>query len=230
MHWLCTLAFSGLVVRSSSVLLLLRILCQSGENALLQLLLQLLGWAFLKVRETTFSLYIRKLKCCPLILHGTCLFFVAFAVFMKCTCRSPCNRATLEVNCCEKGASKWWRRIFANWVAVLTSLSTKISDAGAPFPFGGKTPAWLTKHNPLSLMLYLSGQDIQPKRDLTRFVKWPRYIRLQRQRAILYKRLKVPPAVNQFTQALDRQTGKLWFFCYLYSCKIQGYKWGEKGL
>ncbi|KAB0384859.1 hypothetical protein FD755_006776 [Muntiacus reevesi] len=28
------------------------------------------------------------------------------------------------------------------------------------------------------------GQDIQPKRDLTRFVKWPRYIRLQRQRAI----------------------------------------------
>ena len=50
------------------------------------------------------------------------------------------------------------------------------------------------------------GQDIQPKRDLTRFVKWPHYIRLQRQRAILYKRLKVPPAINQFTQALDRQT------------------------
>ncbi|XP_034801292.1 large ribosomal subunit protein eL8-like [Pan paniscus] len=50
------------------------------------------------------------------------------------------------------------------------------------------------------------GQDIQPKRDLTCFVKWPCYIRLQRQRAILYKRLKVPPAINQFTQALDRQT------------------------
>lgn len=50
------------------------------------------------------------------------------------------------------------------------------------------------------------GQDIQPKRDLTRFVKWPRYIRLQRQRSILYKRLKVPPAINQFSQALDRQT------------------------
>ncbi|KAH0500855.1 60S ribosomal protein L7a [Microtus ochrogaster] len=50
------------------------------------------------------------------------------------------------------------------------------------------------------------GQDIQPKRELTRFVKWPRYIRLQRQKAILYKRLKVPPAINQFTQALDRQT------------------------
>ncbi|KAB0385347.1 hypothetical protein FD755_000303 [Muntiacus reevesi] len=50
------------------------------------------------------------------------------------------------------------------------------------------------------------GQDIQPKRDLTLFVKWPRYIRLQRQRVILYKQLKVPPAINQFTQALDRQT------------------------
>ena len=60
----------------------------------------------------------------------------------------------------------------------------------------------------LSLMLCGSGQDVQPKRDLTRFVKWPRYIRLQRQRSILYKRLKVPPAINQFTQALDRQTGK----------------------
>lgn len=57
-------------------------------------------------------------------------------------------------------------------------------------------------------LLCFPGQDIQPKRDLTRFVKWPRYIRLQRQRAILYKRLKVPPAVNQFTQALDRQTGE----------------------
>jgi large subunit ribosomal protein L7Ae len=31
------------------------------------------------------------------------------------------------------------------------------------------------------------GQDIQPKRDLTCFVKWPSYIRLQRQKAILYK-------------------------------------------
>ncbi|XP_036591743.1 60S ribosomal protein L7a-like [Trichosurus vulpecula] len=50
------------------------------------------------------------------------------------------------------------------------------------------------------------GQDIQPKRDLTLFVKWPRYIRLQHQRSILYKHLKVPPAINQFTQALNHQT------------------------
>jgi large subunit ribosomal protein L7Ae len=50
------------------------------------------------------------------------------------------------------------------------------------------------------------GQDIQPKRDPTRFIKWPCYIRLQWQRAILYKRLKVPPAINQFSQALDMPT------------------------
>uniref|UniRef100_A0A0D9S7F5 60S ribosomal protein L7a n=1 Tax=Chlorocebus sabaeus TaxID=60711 RepID=A0A0D9S7F5_CHLSB len=50
------------------------------------------------------------------------------------------------------------------------------------------------------------GQDTQPKRDLTHFMKWPRYIRLQRQRAILYVQLKVPPAINQFIQALHRQT------------------------
>lgn len=68
----------------------------------------------------------------------------------------------------------------------------------------------------MNLLCFTTGQDIQPKRDLTRFVKWPRYVRLQRQRSILYKRLKVPPAINQFTQALDRQTGKykqVVFFC-----------------
>ncbi|KAK2083551.1 60S ribosomal protein L7A [Saguinus oedipus] len=52
-----------------------------------------------------------------------------------------------------------------------------------------------------------TGQDIQPKRDLAHFVKWPHSIRLQQQqRAILNKRLKGPPAINQFTKALDRQT------------------------
>merc|ERR1712115_157064 len=51
------------------------------------------------------------------------------------------------------------------------------------------------------------GQDIQPQRDLSRFVKWPKYIRLQRQKVVLQTRLKVPPAVNQFYSTLDRQTG-----------------------
>merc|ERR1712032_1689588 len=50
------------------------------------------------------------------------------------------------------------------------------------------------------------GQDIQPKRDLTRFVRWPTYIKLQRQRSVLQARLKVPPSINQFSQTLDKQT------------------------
>jgi large subunit ribosomal protein L7Ae len=37
-----------------------------------------------------------------------------------------------------------------------------------------------------------------------RFVKWPRYVRLQRQRRVLNQRLKVPPALNRFTKTLDK--------------------------
>lgn len=48
------------------------------------------------------------------------------------------------------------------------------------------------------------GQAIQPKRDLSRFVKWPKYVRMQRQKKILLMRLKVPPSVNQFSQTLDK--------------------------
>ena len=51
------------------------------------------------------------------------------------------------------------------------------------------------------------GQDIQPTRDLSRFVKWPRYIRVQRQKQVLQQRLKVPPPINQFKHTVDRQTG-----------------------
>lgn len=49
------------------------------------------------------------------------------------------------------------------------------------------------------------GQAIQPKRDLTRFVRWPKYVRMQRQKRVLYSRLKVPPAINQFTNTLTKQ-------------------------
>jgi len=51
---------------------------------------------------------------------------------------------------------------------------------------------------------YRIGRDIPPTRNLTRFVKWPRYVRLQRQRAILKRRLKVPPSINHFTKTLDQ--------------------------
>jgi len=48
------------------------------------------------------------------------------------------------------------------------------------------------------------GRAVLPKRDLSRYVKWPKYIRLQRQKAILLKRLKVPPAIFQFTTTVDK--------------------------
>jgi large subunit ribosomal protein L7Ae len=51
------------------------------------------------------------------------------------------------------------------------------------------------------------GRDVR-KRDVSRFVKWPQYIRIQRQRAILHQRLKVPPAINQFTATLDKNGAK----------------------
>ncbi|KAL4932124.1 60S ribosomal protein eL8 [Aspergillus undulatus] len=50
------------------------------------------------------------------------------------------------------------------------------------------------------------GQDIQPKRNLGRFVKWPEYVRLQRQKKVLNLRLKVPPSIAQFQSTLDRNT------------------------
>jgi len=80
----------------------------------------------------------------------------------------------------------------------------------APAPSGVKKTEVAKKEvNPLfekRTRNFAIGQDIQPKRDLTRFVRWPKYIRLQRQRAVLLKRLKIPPPVNQFRTALDKQT------------------------
>merc|ERR1712227_488004 len=50
------------------------------------------------------------------------------------------------------------------------------------------------------------GGDVLPgKRDLTRFVKWPKYVRLQRSKMTLLKRIKIPPAINQFTQTFDKK-------------------------
>ena len=42
--------------------------------------------------------------------------------------------------------------------------------------------------------------------DQTKQVQWPRNIRIQRQRRILMKRLKVPPPMNHFNHAVDKAT------------------------
>merc|ERR1719181_2625813 len=68
--------------------------------------------------------------------------------------------------------------------------------AKAPEPTG---PVWEKKPRNFAI-----GGDIQPRRELGRYVKWPAYVRIQRQRKILYQRLKVPPSINQFTNTLDK--------------------------
>lgn len=69
------------------------------------------------------------------------------------------------------------------------------------------------------------GCNIQPRRELTRFVKWPKYVLLQRQRRVLMQRLKVPPAINQFTHTLDKnQTGQLMRLLSKYKPETRGEK------
>jgi large subunit ribosomal protein L7Ae len=60
-------------------------------------------------------------------------------------------------------------------------------------------PIWEAKKKNFAI-----GGDIQPRRDLSRYVRWPKYVRIQRQRKILYQRLKVPPAIHQFNNTLTR--------------------------
>jgi len=94
--------------------------------------------------------------------------------------------------------------------AAKPSAAKKV--APAPKSKGkGKTPAkkkdWKSQHRHLfekDARDFRIGRDVQPKRDLSRFVKWPRYVRLQRQRAILKKRLKVPPAIHHFGKTLEK--------------------------
>ncbi|KIV98215.1 hypothetical protein PV10_01889 [Exophiala mesophila] len=81
--------------------------------------------------------------------------------------------------------------------------------AAAPFPQGKAGSSKKAAKNPLLEKRprnYGIGQDIQPSRNLSRMVKWPEYVRLQRQKKILNLRLKVPPAIAQFQHTLDRNT------------------------
>ena len=83
----------------------------------------------------------------------------------------------------------------------------KAAKGGKKLPSAPLADKKKAKKNPLfekAPRNYRLGGDIQPKRDLTRFVKWPKYIRLQRQKRIMLMRLKVPPAINQFNMAMDK--------------------------
>ena len=55
------------------------------------------------------------------------------------------------------------------------------------------------------------GQSIRPKIIKSRFIKWPRYVQIQRKKRILLRRLKVPPAIAQFFRPLDQPTSNFYF-------------------
>eukprot|EP00397_Hematodinium_sp_SG-2012_P058071 GEMP01073172.1.p1 GENE.GEMP01073172.1~~GEMP01073172.1.p1 ORF type:complete len:269 (+),score=81.93 GEMP01073172.1:35-841(+) len=102
---------------------------------------------------------------------------------------------------------------------------------------GKKTPlsaplaakkAKAVKKNPLfekKARNYRIGADIQPKRDMTRFVKWPKFIQLQRKKRILLQRVKVPPCLAQFNNGIDKNMAtKLLTFLKKYSPETKALK------
>lgn len=79
---------------------------------------------------------------------------------------------------------------------------------------GKKAQSWRTQHQAVGakqLQNFGLGARAPPKMDLTRFVRWPRYVRLQRQRKILLNRMKVPPSIAQFGRTLDKGAATLLF-------------------
>jgi large subunit ribosomal protein L7Ae len=52
------------------------------------------------------------------------------------------------------------------------------------------------------------GGNVLHARDVTRQVRWPLYVLRQRRRRVLERRMKVPPAVHQFQNTLDKATKK----------------------
>merc|ERR1719301_257183 len=75
-------------------------------------------------------------------------------------------------------------------------------------PAKAEFPLNLVEKNPRTFSI---GGDILPKQDLTRFVKWPKYIRIQRSRRVLYQRIKIPPAINQFKNTFDKRAASQLF-------------------
>ncbi|KAI9878077.1 MAG: 60S ribosomal protein L8B [Pleopsidium flavum] len=130
---------------------------------------------------------------------------------VDCKQRSSSPRqpiTTRDHDCCE---------VFGlNAIGDDYGLSHKLADrqlgrkaAPAPFPQSKAGNTKKTAKNPLIEKRprnFGIGQDIQPRRNLSRMVRWPEYIRLQRQKKILNLRLKVPPAIAQFQNVLDRNT------------------------
>jgi large subunit ribosomal protein L7Ae len=88
--------------------------------------------------------------------------------------------------------------------------SKTTSGKAAPYDASDKNP--LFEARPRTFRVGHDLQGVKDKLDLTRFVKWPRYVRIQRSKRVLVARLKTPPAINQFTRTLDSSASELMRF------------------
>merc|ERR1712178_678419 len=69
------------------------------------------------------------------------------------------------------------------------------------------------------------GGNIQPQKNLTRYVKWPKYVRIQRQKRVLFMRLKSPTVLNIFNNTLEKnQQSNLMKFLPKYSPETKSEK------
>ncbi|KAB1203329.1 60S ribosomal protein L7a [Morella rubra] len=101
---------------------------------------------------------------------------------------------------------------------------------------GGKAPVAATKKkqekvtNPLFEKRpeqFGIGRAIPPKRDLTRFVKWPKTVQIQRKKRSLKQRLKVPPPLKKITKTLDKNLGSPLLFQFILFYEGSGFAYLE---
>jgi large subunit ribosomal protein L7Ae len=86
---------------------------------------------------------------------------------------------------------------------VVSKNATKAKKVEKAAPKGNKTMPSKYVARPKDFGV---GRDTPYKRDISRFMRWPQFVTLQRKKRVLERRMKVPAAVNQFKQTLDRST------------------------
>merc|ERR1712094_129275 len=89
----------------------------------------------------------------------------------------------------------------------LAIMVKKVAKGGAAPKIDFPRSAVVAKKRTYSI----GGDVLSQKRDLTRFVRWPKYVRLQRAKMTLLKRIKIPPAINQFANSFDKKQASALF-------------------
>lgn len=100
------------------------------------------------------------------------------------------------------------RRSLLLFLSVLNSSFSFSLNPSTPLSTTLQSTAPAKESNPLyerrPKSFGVGGAPPPKGADLHRWVKWPRYVRLQRQHRVLNQRLKVPPALARFAKAADR--------------------------